>query len=83
MKTVGKKSNNFYETLDLKKKTLDPNKIWSNKVNIEELAYQTDYVKNISKWDKNLKKEIPPPVIQTKGKIAPVKKEVKKPISKK
>lgn len=85
LKTVGKKSNNFYETLNLKKKTLNPNKIWSNKVKIDELAYQTDYVMNLAKWDKNFKKELPPLVeSKVKAKIAPIKtKEVKKQVNKK
>ena len=81
-KTVGKKANNFYQTLDINVKTLDPNKIWSNKVANEEISNQTEYVKNLKIWDKNLKKEIPPVIVETKGKTNTKPKEVKKPVKK-
>lgn len=83
-KTVGKKANNFYQTLDINTKTLDPKKLWSNKVANEELSFQTDYVKNLKAWDKNFKKDMAPPpkIVENQGK-SPVKaKEVKKPVKK-
>jgi hypothetical protein len=81
LKTVGKKSTNFYQTIDMNIKTLDPNKIWTNKVANEELSYQTEYVKHLNAWDKNLKKEAPKK-IEPKGKVVP-KTNVKKTANKK
>ena len=78
-KTLSKKSDNFFETLDLKVKTLDPNKIYTNKVANQELVFQTDYVKGLKVWDVNLKKEIALIVDKNKktgGKLNEVKKPV-------
>lgn len=59
-KTVGKKANNFYETLDLNIKSLDPNKLWDNKIYSEEYNSQNDYVKNLDVWNKTVLKEYLP-----------------------
>lgn len=52
-KTCGKKANNFYDTLDLYVSTLDPKKLWSNKLCEEELGFNKDYVKGLKSWEEN------------------------------
>lgn len=52
-KTCGKKANNFYDTLDLSVPTLDPKKLWNNKVSQEELVFNKDYVSNLVSWEEN------------------------------
>lgn len=67
-KTERKGNNNFYETIDLKIQTLDPNKLWNNKVKKEELDGQLNYVKSLNIWEESIfgkeqeevKKEIKP-----------------------
>ena len=59
-KTVGKKSNNFYETLNLETRSLDPQKVWDNKVLCEEHDFQNSYVKNLNVWNKNVLKDFLP-----------------------
>lgn len=52
-KTCGKKANNFYDTLDLSVPTLDPRKLWNNKLKQEELIFNKDYVSNLASWEEN------------------------------
>jgi len=52
-KTVGKKANNFYDTLDLNIPTLDPKKLWNNKINEEEQEVNKDYVSGLKEWEYN------------------------------
>lgn len=52
-KTVGKKANNFYDTLDLSIPTLDPKKLWRNKIYKEEQNFNKDYVSNLNSWEEN------------------------------
>lgn len=47
------KSLNFYETLDLKVKSLDDNKLWKSKVIKEMKKNDTDYVTNLEEWENN------------------------------
>jgi hypothetical protein len=68
-KSVSKTSNNFYETLDLQVKTLNPDKIWKNKVRKEELDFDNQYVKTIGNWDNTVLKEYLP-VVSEKDKKA-------------
>lgn len=56
-KTTSKRADNFYQTLDLTKKTLDPNKIWTNKVKKEEFEADYNYVKTLTNWDNTVLKE--------------------------
>ena len=60
-KTRSKKSYNFYETLDLTKPTLDRNKLWENKVKMENLEFDKKYVeKNILNWENNILNDFDP-----------------------
>ena len=71
-KTVGKKSNNFYETLNLETKSLDPSKVWDNKIKSEENQFQNKYVKNLNVWNNTVLKEFLPvedDKLKTKGKF--------------
>ncbi len=52
-KTVGKKANNFYDTLDLNIPTLDPKKLWINKINDEEQDLNKNYVSGLKEWEYN------------------------------
>lgn len=52
-KTVGKKANNFYDTLDLNIPTLDTKKLWNNKINQEEQDVNKDYVSGLQEWEFN------------------------------
>lgn len=52
-KTCGKKANNFYDTLDLNIPTLDPKKLWSNKIHGEDQNFNKDYVANLGNWEEN------------------------------
>lgn len=52
-KTLVKGNNNFYETLDLKVKTLDDKKTWEFKERYEDLKTQKDYVKSLQIWEEN------------------------------
>lgn len=52
-KTVGKKANNFYDTLDLTVSTLDPKKLWSNKSYEEEQNINKNYVSGLKTWEVN------------------------------
>ena len=54
-KTQSKKGYNFYETIDLNIPTLDPKKIWKNKVKNEESEFDNNYVgKTITDWEKTI-----------------------------
>jgi len=73
---------NFYETIDLKVKTLDPNKLWKNKVKQEELDFQTNMVKDLGQWEENiLNVRVPPPQINNNPKV--VTQKVSSPVKKK
>jgi hypothetical protein len=61
-RTVSTKSYNYYETLDLNVKTLDDNKIWSNKLKNEIKNYDETYVKTLSNWEDMVLKEYLPKV---------------------
>jgi hypothetical protein len=52
-KTCGKKANNFYDTLDLNVATLDPRKLWNNKVSAEEFNFNKEFVSNLGNWEEN------------------------------
>jgi hypothetical protein len=56
-KNIGKKGNNFYTTLNIEDRSLDPSKIWENKINTEEKEFQLSYVKNLDIWNKEVLKE--------------------------
>lgn len=61
---VSKRHSNFYETIDLNIKSLDPNKLWKNKVKNDELNFQTTLVKDLDIWEENLKLlvQVEPPI---------------------
>jgi hypothetical protein len=52
-KTVGKKANNFYDTMDLTASSLDPNKLWKNKQYQEEQGVNKKYVTDLKNWEVN------------------------------
>lgn len=52
-KTVGKKANNFYDTLDLSVPTLDSKKLWMNKLNEEDQKFNKQYVNSLLSWEEN------------------------------
>lgn len=51
-KTVSKHSDNFYQTLDLEIKSLNPDKLWNNKFKKELTDYDIHYVKSLNEWEK-------------------------------
>ena len=88
-RNISKQSNNFYQTLDIKKGSLNADKLWVNKVKKEYSDFDENYVKTLTVWEKNVLGDlakpaeiIPPP----KGKggndkkitASPVKSPVKK-----
>jgi len=80
--SLAKRMPNFYETIDLKVKTLDPNKLWKNKVKQEELNFQTNMVKDLGQWEENiLNVRVPPPQINNNPKV--VTQKVSSPVKKK
>ena len=52
-KTVGKKANNFYDTMDLSSSNLDPKKLWKNKQYEEEQDFNKKYVSGLKSWEVN------------------------------
>lgn len=52
-KSTSKRTNNFYNTLDLSIKTLNPDKLWSNKLLKESLDSDNKYLTNMVKWEDN------------------------------
>jgi len=75
-KSNGKKAYNFYDTIDLKVKTLDPKKIWTNREKQEDLDYQTNFVVGLKAWEKNVLIDYLPPKVEEK--IDPKKQGAKK-----
>ena len=53
-KTVKKGDDNFYATLDLNVKTLDPNKFWNNKCIFNERKSDEGYVQGLLNFDENI-----------------------------
>lgn len=53
-KTYSKGASNFYETLDFKKKILDKNKLWGNKIKNEMFVYDDNYVKGLGEWEEKV-----------------------------
>ena len=53
-KTVKKGEDNFYSTLDLNVKTLNPNKKWKQKCVIDELSQDQSYVNQLLAFDENV-----------------------------
>ena len=69
-KNQSRKAYNFYETLDLSKKTLDRNKFWENKVKYENLDFDKKYVeKYIFEWEKNVLNDFDPNYSKKKNEI--------------
>ena len=52
-KTTRKGDDNFYKTLDLRIKVLDDDKLWTSKINRENLETDKTYVANLNQWEKN------------------------------
>ena len=52
-KSTTKRSDNFYETLDLNVKTLNPNNLWTHKLAQESLDFDNQYLKNMVLWEEN------------------------------
>lgn len=68
-KTTSRKNFYFYETLDLTKRTLNPDKLWVNKQKNENLEKDKNYVKFLSIWDKTVGTEIPGSEIHVEKKV--------------
>jgi hypothetical protein len=83
-RTLSRKTCPFYDTHDMNMKTLDPDKLWKNRVFKETIDTDSLYVKTISQWDKAFMKTITP-VVNTKAKPVPVvnKKKAVAPVKKK
>lgn len=82
-RNVSKRADNFYQTLDMKKGCLNPDKLWTNKVRCEEKNFDVNYVKTLTIWEKNVLGDLPKPtdvVVPQKGKGQPAPKS---PIKKK
>jgi hypothetical protein len=76
-KTQSRKAYNFYETLDLKKQTLDRNRLWENKVKNENLNFDKKYVeKSIIDWEKNILNDFDPNYSKKKNEI--IEENIKK-----
>jgi hypothetical protein len=75
-RNVSKRADNFYQTLDLKKGSLNPEKLWTNKVRNEENNFDVNYVKTLTIWEKNVLGDIPKPaeIVPPKGKGQPAAK---------
>ena len=68
----GKKSDLFYASLDLNKKTLDPEKLWRSRELKEGLEYDCKYVSNLRLWEEDILKPYLPP--KAGSAISPKKK---------
>jgi hypothetical protein len=53
-KTNGKKSDNFYDYLDLSMPTLDKDKLWTNKIDKEKISADQNYLLALDKWDEDV-----------------------------
>lgn len=66
-KTQSRKAYNFYETLDLKVPTLDPQKIYKNREKMDELQKDQKYVMlDIDKWERNILADFEPDYLKKK-----------------
>lgn len=74
-KTQSKRSNNFYDTLNIQMKTLDKAKIWKNKIKKEILDNDTLYVKTLTNWEKNILVDYDKPKEKEKDVKGKTKKE--------
>ena len=82
-KTTSLKENNFYSSLDLTMKSLNPEKLWTNKVLKEESDFDNDYVKKISKWDKTVLSDFIPKIDKSKQVVSNNKNSKKENVKKK
>ena len=57
-KTTKRGEDNFYQTLDLRLKILNDDKIWKNKITKENLNMDKTYVKNLNNWEENTFEDI-------------------------
>jgi hypothetical protein len=53
-KTNGKKSDNFYDYLDLSVTTLSKEKLWENKIYNEKISQDLNYLLALDKWDEDV-----------------------------
>ena len=60
-KTTKKSDDNFYETLDLKVKSLNPEKLWKSKVLRESIENDKNYVESLANWETNILNDGVPP----------------------
>jgi hypothetical protein len=44
---------NFYSDMDLNKGSLNPDKVWLNRINKERKEYDRSYIKNLELWEEN------------------------------
>lgn len=57
-KTITKKSDTFFDTLDLTIPSLNPYKLWKSKVMRESLEGDQGYVVDLGNWEKNVLNEV-------------------------
>jgi hypothetical protein len=82
-KTLSRKACSFFDTCDMNSKTLNPEKLWKNKVMNEQFTQDSFYVKTVTQWDKTFMKTVQPPVTKaskTPRKTVVVNKASKKPV---
>ena len=60
-KTTKKSDDNFYETLDLKVKSLNPEKLWKSKMLRESIENDKNYVESLANWETNILNDGVPP----------------------
>ena len=56
-KTIKKGQDNFYQTMDLNIKLLNPNKIYNNRESVESLRFDKTYVKELNNWENKIFEE--------------------------
>ena len=53
-KTKRKGQDNFYETMDLNIKLLNPNKVYNTRVLMDSLRFDKSYVKQLNNWESKI-----------------------------
>ena len=56
-KTKRKGQDNFYETMDLNIKLLNPNKVYNTRVFMDSLRFDKTYVKELNNWESKIFEE--------------------------
>jgi hypothetical protein len=80
-RTLSRKACPFYDTHDFGVKSLEPSKLWKNKVAKDTLDHDSLYVKTLTQWDKDFMKNVKP-IKDTKTPIKTNAKHPGKPVAK-